>query len=124
MPLARPVCAILSAAVLWSVPGPASAHALLLDSRPASGATVPAGHVAFLLRYNSRIDAARSRLTLTAPDGAVSVLPIAPAGPPDVLAAEADLPAGSYSLRWQVLAADGHITRGDVPFTLTVPASP
>jgi copper resistance protein C len=26
---------------------------------------------------------------------------------------------GSYSVRWQVLAIDGHITRGDVPFTVT-----
>jgi hypothetical protein len=27
--------------------------------------------------------------------------------------------AGPYVVRWQVLAIDGHITRGDVPFTVT-----
>jgi hypothetical protein len=26
---------------------------------------------------------------------------------------------GAYVVRWQVLAIDGHITRGDVPFTVT-----
>jgi methionine-rich copper-binding protein CopC len=26
---------------------------------------------------------------------------------------------GAYVLRWQVLAVDGHITRGDVPFTVS-----
>ena len=31
------------------------------------------------------------------------------------------LAAGRYTLRWQVLAIDGHITRGDIPFTVTGP---
>ncbi len=122
--LAARLAAALCGAALSCAPLPAGAHAILLDSQPASGATVPAGHLAFLLRYNSRIDAARSRLTLTGPGGTASVLPITPGGPPDVLAAQADLPAGSYSLRWQVLAVDGHITRGDVPFTLIGKATP
>ncbi|MFI4981818.1 MAG: copper resistance protein CopC, partial [Nevskiales bacterium] len=26
---------------------------------------------------------------------------------------------GAYVVRWQVLSVDGHITRGDVPFTVT-----
>jgi methionine-rich copper-binding protein CopC len=30
----------------------------------------------------------------------------------------ADLAAGGYVLRWQVLAIDGHITRGDIPFAV------
>jgi len=47
------------------------------------------------------------------------VLPITQEGAGDVLTANADLAAGAYSLRWQVLAIDGHITRGDVPFTVT-----
>ena len=34
----------------------------------------------------------------------------------DVLTAHAELAAGAYVLRWQVLAIDGHITRGEVPF--------
>ncbi len=32
-----------------------------------------------------------------------------------------DLRPGDYTVRWQVLAVDGHITRGDVPFTVTPP---
>jgi methionine-rich copper-binding protein CopC len=30
-------------------------------------------------------------------------------------------PAGAWRVRWQVLAVDGHITRGDIPFTLRAP---
>jgi methionine-rich copper-binding protein CopC len=28
------------------------------------------------------------------------------------------LGSGAYRLRWQVLAVEGHITRGDIPFTV------
>jgi len=37
----------------------------------------------------------------------------------DILSATAnDLKPGEYQLRWQVLAVDGHITRGEIPFTV------
>jgi methionine-rich copper-binding protein CopC len=29
-----------------------------------------------------------------------------------------ELATGVYVLRWQVLAVDGHITRGDIPFSV------
>jgi methionine-rich copper-binding protein CopC len=70
--------------------------------------------------YNSRIDRGRSLLTITRPDHTKSVLKISPDGSPEVLETSTELTApGAYSVRWQVLAIDGHITRGDVPFTVT-----
>jgi methionine-rich copper-binding protein CopC len=39
-------------------------------------------------------------------------------GPDDMLSARAVLARGRATVRWQVLALDGHITRGDVPFTV------
>lgn len=57
-------------------------------------------------------------LRLARPDGSRASLPIRPDGPPDVVSAGAELAPGAYTLRWQVLAVDGHITRGDVPFTV------
>ncbi len=84
---------------------------------------MPSGKIAFLLHFNSRIDRARSRLTLQGGDkaggSAPSVLPVPDVGHPDVMTTSADLAAGAYTLRWQVLAVDGHITRGEVPFTVT-----
>ncbi len=96
----------------------ARAHAILLESTPAVNATVAGPSVTFTLRYNSRIDHQRSRLTLTLPDRSTKVLPIAETSPEDALETSAELAPGAYSLRWQVLAVDGHITRGDVPFTI------
>ena len=96
----------------------AQAHAILLESTPAIGGTVPSGMTMFTLRYNSRIDRHRSRLTLTLPDRSTKILPIEmDEGGEDSLISHAELPSGQYSLRWQVLAVDGHITRGDIPFT-------
>lgn len=109
------------AAVVVARPRPATAHARIQESQPPIGGSVPAGHVVLVFRYNSRIDRGRSRLTLNRPDRSQTVLTIEPEGPPDVLSAAVDVTPGDYVVRWQVLAVDGHITRGDVPFTATGP---
>lgn len=103
------------------VPRLAAAHAILEDSTPKAGATVPAGPLDLTFRYNSRIDQGRSRLVLIRPDHTQSPVPIRPGTPPDIIGCHLDLPQGAYTVRWQVLAVDGHITRGDVPFTVTGP---
>lgn len=73
--------------------------------------------VAISLHFNSRIDRARSKLTLLAPNGATQALTPAANAPADELKAEATrLSGGAWRLRWQVLSVDGHITRGDIPF--------
>ncbi len=102
-------------------PLPASAHAILESSTPPIGGNVPAGTVAMQFHYNSRIDRQRSRLVLTRPDHSQATLKIAADDPPEVLSATTDLTPGIYTVRWQVLAIDGHITRGDVRFTVTGP---
>jgi methionine-rich copper-binding protein CopC len=116
----RPVHIALLAAVL-AAPAPASAHAILIDSTPAIRATVPPGTVAFTLHYNSRIDRGRSRLTLIAPDKSQTRLAVGLEGPEDVMTTTVEVKPGDYTVRWQVLATDGHITRGDVPFTVRTP---
>jgi methionine-rich copper-binding protein CopC len=113
-----PVILCVAAAVLLIVP-PAIAHAVLLESSPALKSAVAGPDVPVKLRFNVRIDALRSRLTLVHPDGSTQVLEISKQTPADTLSAEAlGLAAGEYRLRWQVLASDGHITRGEIPFTV------
>ena len=107
--------------LLCGAPVGVQAHAILMESLPAAGASNTVGHVDLRLRFNSRIDAGRSRLTLTRPDRSQAVLPAQGEGAGNVLTAATELAPGAYSLRWQVLAIDGHITRGDVAFSVTGP---
>lgn len=100
----------------------ASAHALVVASEPASGSEVAGRPERVWLRFNSRIDRARSRLSLHGPDNGQTPLPLDAASPDEtLLSARTDIvpwEPGAWRLRWQVLALDGHITRGDVAFTL------
>lgn len=115
-------CRIILMALLGILlaPAAATAHAILEQSQPSAGGTVPAGKVTLSFTYNSRVDRARSRLTLTRPDNTQTVLRISQTGAPNVISTSTELTApGPYSVRWQVLAIDGHITRGDMPFTVT-----
>jgi hypothetical protein len=93
------------------------AHALLVSSQPGVNSTVSGPEVAVLLKYNSRVDMEHSTLTLLAPDGKVEKVAIEGEPAPGSLSAKlTGLVKGAYVLRWQVLATDGHITRGKVPF--------
>jgi methionine-rich copper-binding protein CopC len=90
-----------------------------VSSSPAAGATVSGDAVGIRLHFNSRIDHARSQLTLLAPNGESQKLTPASDAPDDELDADATrLSSGAWRLHWQVLSVDGHITRGDIPFTV------
>lgn len=95
------------------------AHAILLESSPSLKSTVAGPDVPIELRFNVRIDASRSRLTLILPGGTAQPLEIRKQTSADTLSSAAlSLQAGVYRLRWQVLASDGHITRGEILFTV------
>jgi len=111
-------CALAAAAWLL-VPAISEAHAILLESTPAANSTVHGPELAIRLRFNSRIDAGRSQISLVRPDGASATLKLQEQSSPDTLSCVAGgLQPGAHRIRWQVLAADGHITRGEIPFTV------
>ena len=95
------------------------AHAILMESKPAVHSSVKGPDVSIWLRFNVRIDGGRSRLHLLGPDGSQQTLPLTNQANPDILQSQAGgLKPGAYRLQWQVLASDGHISRGEVAFTV------
>ena len=120
IPLLPASCLLLAGLAL---PGPARAHAILMESQPAAQSSVPAGPLHLVLRFNSRIDQPRSRLELRGGPAGRAPTPIAltRGDAPDTLVADTRMTPGEWVLRWQVLAVDGHITRGDVPVTVKAP---
>lgn len=108
---------VVAYSIALFAPRMAFAHAILVDSQPAVNGSVSGPDVTVLLKYSSRIDLEHSVLTLLDPDGKVEKVAIASEPTPGVLTAKlVGLVKGAYVLRWQVLATDGHITRGKVPF--------
>jgi methionine-rich copper-binding protein CopC len=113
------LAAVLIAAGMMFGTVTARAHAIVVSAQPAADAVVHGTTAEVVLRFNSRIDRERSRLLLVHADGSSTPLALKDGGGPDTLAATAaGLIPGTYRLRWQVLAVDGHITRGDIPFTV------
>ena len=107
------------AALLFSFAGTVEAHAVLKSSSPAPDSTVTGPDVPVVLKYNVRVDAARSKVQLLHPDNSVTDLPLDKQTAADTLTTKAvGLTPGSYKIQWQVLAPDGHITRGMVSFTV------
>lgn len=104
------------------VPSLAQAHAVLLQSNPPLNGQVAGPDIPIKLRFNVRIDATRSRITLVGPDGSTQTLQLGKETTAETLTSLATgLMPGAYKLRWQVLAADGHLTRGEILFTVVQP---
>jgi copper resistance protein C len=109
----------IAAALAVGAAAPAAAHAVIVSASPTANEHVTPGKVPVRIEFNARIDKERSRLQVTASAGDKTDIPIDQAGEPNIVAGTtADLTPGAYVLRWQVLAIDGHITRGDIPFVV------
>ncbi len=117
MTVARRYLALACLAVV--LPRNAAAHAVITASQPEHGSTIRPGAIAVILSFNARIDRVRSQLTLTSPTGQASTLRIRDDSTASILRADAAVnEPGRWRLRWQVLATDGHITRGDILFSV------
>ena len=113
---------LLMAVILAISPGHVWAHAIIVESTPRMNGVVAGPVLEIKLRFNARIDGGRSKLTLISPDGIQRAIRLAQQTSPDSLAAKVtNLLPGKYQLRWQVLASDGHITQGNIPFSVVHP---
>jgi methionine-rich copper-binding protein CopC len=109
--LARLLVLLVGCAVLLS------AHAVSKQASPAAGAAVSGPDVPVHLRFNSRVDGKRSRLFLIDGANAEHAMPAPTQPSPAELSSVAKgLQPGAYKIRWQVLASDGHIRSGEIPF--------
>lgn len=94
----------------------AFAHAVLVSSSPKANETVHGPSITIDLKFNSHVDGVRSRLTLVRPDGTTQALTLGGQNSDNELSSKVKLSPGKYVVRWQALAVDGHMTRGEIPF--------
>lgn len=103
---------------------PASAHAVLVSSTPKNNVTLKAPPKQAVLRFNSRIEKRVAHVTILDCKGRQMKMPPAPHGytagrPNQLIVPLPALKPGSYELRYEVLATDGHLTPGLIRFTIS-----
>ncbi len=118
----RAAVALVAAALVWlGHSAIAWSHALLLESSPRPDEAVPSRLSRVVLRFNSRIEKALSKVSLVDRQGRRVLLRVSGEGEPDqVIAPLPTLAPGAYVLEWQVLSVDGHLTRGSFPFRVAL----
>jgi copper transport protein len=106
---------------------PASAHAVLVSSQPANGATLTRAPGTVMLRFSEDIAPRFSSARLVDSAGRpVTGARVAPerTGPRELIMRLPSLPVDRYGVVWQVLAEDdGHTTRGVIVFAVNHPVS-
>ena len=110
------VTAVLAVLFWLALPRSAHAHAVLQKSDPAANSVLHPGAHLIMLLFNSRVDATHSSLSLLQGEKSQPLV-IDTKAAPNVLRGESNaLQPGHYRLHWQAVAADGHISRGEIPF--------
>ena len=117
--LSVPLTSVLLLVVLLAGTTPVWAHAVLMQSKPQMNSTIKGPDVPIYLRFNVRVDGKRSRLQLVTDDGVTISVDAPRQTAPDVLESHVTgLKPGAYKLQWKALASDGHMSSGEVDFTV------
>lgn len=112
------------ASVLLLIPSAVFAHADLVASTPADGATVSGTPPLIVLTF-TEVLTANSSLELIGPVGSiVSGSPPVPSEPATMTIDPPNLEPGEYSVRWTAATDDGYIERGAITFTVVAPPPP
>jgi methionine-rich copper-binding protein CopC len=114
--------AVLAAALAALIPEPAWAHASLLTTRPAAGATVTEPVPDVVLTFSESIQARFSVIAVDGPDGASYSKGSVTVAGATVRQDVYPLRSGSYRVAWRVVSVDGHPVSGEFRFTVNLPA--
>jgi len=112
--------AMMLAALLSFWAGTAAADAVRMrESNPAAEAIVQGINAQYVVRFDGPVNHAASLLEIVQGDRTLHQMKPRLDSSPDALYAEAETPPpGRYVLRWQARSATGHVSTGDIPFTV------
>ncbi|MGI5240073.1 copper resistance CopC family protein [Dactylosporangium sp. CA-139066] len=126
MRLSATIRALLAAAVLIPLlpATPAWAHATLLRTDPADGATVTVAVAAVTLTFNENVKQQFSTIVVTGADGQSYVDGAPRVVDRTLVQAVKPLPAGAVRVAWRTVSADGHPIEGQFGFTNAASGAP
>ena len=125
----RPTLAVLAFAwgALVCLPLAVSAHVALVAATPVAGSTVGQPPKTVKIRFDQVPDPQFNRIELLDTSGKTVAGGAAQrdaADPTVITVTLAQLPPGVYTVAWQALAGDGHLTKGNYSFTLATTGPP
>jgi len=114
----RALVAISCAALVMVLPVAASAHAVVTRSSIGEKPLAAGQATQVTLYFNSAIETSHTTVDLIGADGKATPLALVPGehAPGSLVVELPALDAGSYGLRYRVLAADGHVTENLLRF--------
>ena len=115
------------ALALWISPGPATAHAEMLDSTPAPGSHLSSVPGKIILRFGEHLSdlSGANAILVTGPGGEeISQGEISIIDASVTRALKGTSEAGTYHVAYRVLSADGHPVSGEFDFFLDEPGVP
>lgn len=97
----------------------AEAHAVVVEATPKDRATLPAAPPEIVLRFNATLEKKLVHLKLERAEGSSQTL-VDRAPEPAIVRCTVppDLAPGAYTLKYKVLATDGHATQGVLRFSV------
>jgi len=101
---------------------PALAHASLVGADPVPGAVLPEAPAAITLRFSEAVSAAGPGISVVAPSGRPAATGPVRVGGRTMTAPFRPAGRGTYLVRWQVIAADTHPSRGELTFSVGAPS--
>ena len=113
---------VLAGLGLVAVSAPAFAHAHLKSASPAAGSTVATAPAELDLTFSEALNLKFTGVNLTGPAATAVAIGDAALRVPDgttlVVPVTGTLAAGTYTVAWHALSADGHKTSGSYTFTI------
>lgn len=113
--------AVLSSALLFSLPKASWGHAFPDHSDPKVGSTVSGSPAQVRIWFDSDLEQAFSTIMVHNADGKMidkRDIRVGPADPKLLQVSLPPLPPGTYLVIWNVVARDGHRTNGQFSFTI------
>jgi methionine-rich copper-binding protein CopC len=92
----------------------------VLESFPMVNQIMDGTATSFSIRFDGPVNHATSRLTLVTAHGARTLHARLDSEPNTLFTAVGILPSGSYELRWEARAMDGEVSKGTIPFKVSV----
>ncbi|MDQ0229426.1 copper resistance CopC family protein [Metabacillus malikii] len=110
---------ILFISCLLIIPTVTSAHTTLSSSTPSQGEVITSELHEVTLEFGGEIEK-QSTLTLTTGEKKITVESISVEGTTLTGHIAEPLENGDYTLTWNIVAKDGHLLSGDIPFTVNI----